>query len=178
MPKILTLLQRIGARRPYFHLYGRDGSLYMGRWWLLGGSHQSRDQDQGRPVARTWTRGVLDALIGALIAIRLHHIAREDRARDHHTHPASFISIVIRGWYREKRPADQRQPACLDGTRGLEIVRRAGSIAFRRAADRHTITQVSNGGCWTVVLWFRKRGSWGFATKEGFVDWRDYKEDP
>ncbi len=193
MSAILSILKRLGERRPYFHLYGGDGSLYMGRWWLLGGSHPVRD-DRGSvrvgldPFHRWaaqidrkeigWIRGELDAWIGQFIAIRLHHIAREDRARHHHTHPASFISIVIAGWYRERRPYRQVQPALLDEHEYTDTLRKPGSIAFRRASDRHTITEVSPGGCWTVVIWFRKQSRWGFHTPDAFIDSRDYPEQP
>jgi hypothetical protein len=173
---ILKALQYIGAKRPYFDIIGADGSLYMGRWWLLGGS--ARDSDEGRPVSRTWKRGRLDAWIGKWIAARLHHIAREDRARDFHNHPASFVSIVVKGWYVERRPKRRHQPAWLDTHLYVDTVRRAGSIAFRRAADFHTITEVCPEGCWTVVIWFRKRGSWGFRTPSGFVNWRRYGISP
>jgi hypothetical protein len=175
---ILKILQRIGARRPYFNIYGADGSLYMGRSWLFGGSNTGRDSDDNRPEPRTWARGRFDAWIGKYIAGRLHYIAREDRARDLHTHPASFISIVIAGWYVERRPKTQRQPASLDDRHCFDTARRPGSIAFRRAADRHTIVEVSPGGAWTVVIWFRKQGGWGFWTKNGFVHWRNYEEAP
>lgn len=173
----LRILRRLGERRPYFHIHGDDDSLYMGRWWVLGGSHPIRDD---RPdFLLGWNRGRLDAWIGKFVAVRLHHIVREDRCRDHHTHPASFISIVLGGWYRERRPYRQQQHAILDPIEFTDTLRRPGSIAFRRASDRHTITEVSPGGAWTVVIWLRKRGSWGFVTPDNrLVPWREYEVKP
>lgn len=194
--KILALFRRLGVRRPYFDITGTDGSLYMGRWWIFGGSNPQRD-DRGAAqyphslelfsgladeidVAQLgWTRSRLDAWVGSFAAGRLHHIAREDRARDFHTHPASFISVVLSGWYRERRPIDQAQHYALDRTNYFDVVRRPGSIAFRRGRDRHTIAEVSPGGAWTLVIWLRKDGSWGFAVEDGrLVNWRDYEVQP
>lgn len=191
---ILRFLKWWGARRPYFDIVGSDGSLYMGRWWLFGGSHPARDDRGSVQIANMdvfgqmahaidrkalgWERSRFDAWIGRRIAGRLHHIAREDRARDYHTHPATFVSIVIRGWYRERRPLTQDQDYELDQTCYFDVVRRPWSIAIRLAEDRHTITEVSPGGAWTLVFWLRKRGSWGFATKAGFVNWRSYEVQP
>lgn len=178
---ILNALKYIAQRRPYFDIYLRPtdrgrllDDLYMRRWWLLGGSNPDRDD---RPDdVRRWKRGRIDAFVGRWIACRLHHIVRPDRSRDFHTHPATFVSIVIRGWYFERRPDHPDQPAQDDEWSYTDTLRRAGSIALRRADDRHTIIEVSPGGCWTVVIWFRKRGSWGFWRQHDgkFVDWRDY----
>lgn len=167
---ILRLLRWWGARRPYFHIYALTPPhpIYMGRWWLFGGSNELRDSDEDRPEddPRTWARGRFDAWVGRFLAARLHHIARADNERHHHDHPAGFVSLVVGGWYREKLPRDQKQPASLDVVLSREVMRRAGSIAFRRARDRHTIAEVSPGGCWTVVLWLPKWNRWGF-----YVDW-------
>lgn len=180
MNAILTALQRAGAKRPYFDIRGDDGSLYMGRWWLFGGSAITEvgPRDDRSDECRGWQRGGLDGLIGQRFAARLHHIAREDRARDFHTHPFNFVSIVVDGWYRERTPASQSQDSSFDRHRYVETVRRPGSIAFRRASDRHTISEVSAGGCWTIFLMGRKQGSWGFHTEDGFVSWLEYDVRP
>jgi hypothetical protein len=178
---VLGVLQRIGRRRPYFDIHGDDGSLYMGRWWLFGGSNPRRDGDEDRPVARTWRRGRLDSLIGAFLAARLHWIARRDLDRDHHNHPATFISVVIWGWYRERRPKHQRQCPTLDPTEYIDTLRGPWSIAYRAWWHRHTITEVSPGGCWTVQVWLPKSGNrWGFflSSTGAFVDSRDYTVAP
>lgn len=180
---ILKTLRAIGRRRPYFDIIGEDASLYMGRWWLFGGSGFSLEtgapRDDRSASARGWKRGVLDAILGLWIAARLHHIAREDRACDLHTHPVKwFISYVAAGWYIERVPLSQDQSPELDETHYRDIVRRAGTIAFRRGSDRHTITEVSPGGAWTVFIMGQKNSSWGFWTRNGFVNWRDYEVSP
>lgn len=177
---ILRLLRWWGARRPYFNILGADGSLYMGRWWLFGGSDEKRDEDDRRPagMTRLWCRGWLDAMIGRVVAARLHHIAREDRARDLHSHPFDFVSIIVGGWYIERLPLDQDQNPLLDLTCYREIVREPGSVAYRRATDRHTIVAVSPGGAWTVCVVGRHKNRWGFHTAAGFVHPRNYGTMP
>lgn len=149
---MIGALVRIRVLRPYFDIYIK-GDLYMRRWWLRG-------DDLAREAGKI-TAGV-------------HHIVRPDEDRDMHTHPCSFLSIVLWRWYRERLPESQQQPYFDDETRYVERVRRFGSIALRRVSDRHLISEVAPGGAWTLVIWFRKRGSWGFATKDGFVNWRNY----
>ncbi|MES2488518.1 MAG: hypothetical protein V4607_01915 [Pseudomonadota bacterium] len=176
---VVRFFRWIGLKRPYYDIHGSDGTLYMGRLWIFGGSNPKLDPDENRPVARTWKRGRIDAFIGNFVSGRLHHIAREDRARDHHTHPSSFLSIVFQGWYLERLPKTQAQHPSLDRAEYEYVLRKAGSIAFRSATDRHTIQEVSPGGCWTFVIWFKKQGSWGFWLPTGdFVNHRNYTESP
>lgn len=148
---IATLL-RLGVLRPYFDIY-LNGALYMRRWWLRG-------DDKARDA-------------GAITA-GVHHIILPDIDRDHHNHPCTFISAVLWGWYRERLPRSQHQHPVFDQDHYVEKVRRAGSIALRRASDRHSISEVAPGGAWTLVIWFRKQGSWGFWTSGGFVPHREY----
>lgn len=140
----------MAMRRPDTHLYHADGSLYMARFWLL----------------RTrW------------FSMRLHHIATADLDRHFHDHPWSFISLVLRGGYREARPATI-EPCFLDGSTEIERIivtsRRAGSIALRRATDRHRVSGVMPE-TWTLVILGPKRQWWGFYTPNGKVHWRDYE---
>lgn len=136
-------------RTPHSHLYHDDGSLYMARFWLL----------------RTrW------------LSVRLHHIATADLDRHFHDHPWSFVSLVLRGGYREARPA-AIDPCFIDGEteveRAIVRVRNAGSVALRRATDRHRVTGVMPE-TWTLVVMGPKRQWWGFYTPRGKVHWRNY----
>lgn len=141
--------------RPYFDIYlGR--SLYMRRWWLFG-SEQARDQGE--------------------ITCGVHHIVRPDADRDMHTHPCTFISLVFWGWYLERLPRHQSQAYERDAIDYVVRLRFPLSVAVRRSTDRHMITNVSPRGAWTVILWLRKQGSWGFCqqTDNRFVPWREYQ---
>lgn len=178
LPLVVRALRAVGERRPYTDIRGSDGSLYMRRLWLFGGSGPNRDEER-TPEVRGWSDGLIDRQVGRLAAARLHHIAREDRARDLHDHPVDFVSVVLAGWYIEKLPRHQSQHALLDQHHFKVVHRTAGSIAFRRKGDRHTIVEVSPGGAWTLFLMGRKNdSSWGFHTEHGFVHWRDYEVRP
>ena len=148
MNMIANLIIRLAKRTPYFHLYHKDDSLYMGRWWLF----QTR-----------W------------LSCRVHHIASADYDRHFHDHPFSFVSIVLRGWYREQRPS-QIQPCFLSDGQELSYGtdRKAWSTAYRSTSDRHLISEVSPGGVWTLVFMSPKRQWWGFFTPSGKIYYKDY----
>lgn len=145
------------ARRSIYrggHLYHADGSLYMGRWSVL---------DRGSDG----------------FGIRVHHIATPDLDRHFHDHPWHFLSIVLKGGYGEARPESvdpcffELEPPLGEVERSLERWRGPGSIAFRRATDRHRIFTVKPDTYSLFITW-PKCQWWGFYTPEGKVWWRDY----
>jgi hypothetical protein len=153
-PPLVNALLRIGLMRPYFDIH-INGDLYMRRWWVRG--------DEARRDAGQITAGV-------------HNIVRPDADRDMHTHPCTFLTVRLWRWYRERLPKSQKQCATLDGTEFVERIRLPLTFSLRRAGDRHAITEVAPGGCWTFVIWFRKQGGWGFWRQDTgeFVPWRLY----
>ncbi len=189
--KLVDWLIALGESTPYFHLLHADGSLYMGRYWLMPrcllrwASEIDRDnhgQDYLKPLR--WLP----------FSVRLHNIATPDYDRDFHDHPASFISIVLRGGYHERRPIGIEpewerilvpvkslspemmvNPSVTEAIqeKGRTQFRGPGSIALRMATDRHVITDVCRD-TWTLVIWFRKVQWWGFYTTRGKVHWQDY----
>lgn len=209
-----NLIER-AQRTPYYHLYHRDGSPYMLRYWLmpqraLKWIEDRKPVDAGlRPAADELGLGYeLRDDVRHLPAARLHNICTADLDREFHNHPWSFISIVLRGGYVERRPLYQEPrfearayPVKLKdidfegwnheyGVRaaelmanppmslhweepGYNIYRRAGSIAFRSYNDRHRIVHVLPD-TWTLILLGPKRQTWGFFTKQGFVNWREF----
>lgn len=132
------------------HLHHADGSLYMGRWGLF----ETR-----------W------------LSARVHHIASADDDRALHDHPWNFVSLVLSGGYLELRPAEIEPRWCqLDGmvwelVNGFE--RRAGSVAFRRATDRHRVVQV-DPGTYTLFIYGPTVQWWGFYTRSGKIHWEDF----
>lgn len=147
-----SLIKRLLTRKVYKrgHLFGgADGSLYMGRYALFETRY---------------------------LSARVHFIAREDRDLHLHDHPWWFLSLVLSGWYLEARPIDINP--CFDPQSGLErteeTLRRAGSLAFRRATDRHQIVEVAPSGAWTLFITGPLVQWWGFFTPRGKVYWRDY----
>lgn len=103
-------------------------------------------------------------------AVCLHWINGPDAEPHLHDHPVSFLSIILRGCYREKRV----------------LLRRRMFGSFKRAwwnfvracrEDRHRIISVSSGGCLTLCLMGPKRQDWGFHTPGGWVYWKDYNRE-
>ncbi len=147
---VASLLIKLSKRTPYWHLMNADGSVYMERFWLI------------RSRGPKWGWGV-----------RIHHIVTADSLREMHDHPGSFLSVVLKGGYVEERPAD---PRCVDWE-GVEprtlTARGVGSVAFRRATDRHTILSVQDE-TWTLFITGPSRQWWGFYTPTGKIYWKKY----
>lgn len=169
MKWLVEFLIWLSKRTPYFDIYNEaDGSLYMGRNWLMPRCLLTPDPDNdGALKPKRWLP----------IAMRLHHIARPDLDRDFHDHPWTFISLVLRGGYLEQRPSST-VPNWRQGKTGYEedcyeMWRMPGSIGLRRYTDRHRISYVLPDTV-TLVVVLRKRQSWGFFTLAGKVHWRDY----
>ncbi len=93
------------------------------------------------------------------LRIYLHHIMRSDMERHLHDHPWSFISVILRGGYREHTAAGHRDF-------------RAGSILFRPAEWAHKLELSSPA--WTLVFASRTVRKWGFITERGWCFWRNY----
>lgn len=169
-------LIRRAKRTPYFHLYDADGSTYMERYWLV--PYVDKEDKPGCHNA-LWYRQPITWLVQRFgLAIRLHLIRRADNDRVMHDHPWDFWSTVLRGWYIEARPFDNGRPCfTLDCDDELDerTLRAQGSVAFRRATDRHRIVEVAPGGVWTLFVTSRPRHWWGFYTPIGKVYYQDYE---
>lgn len=174
MQWLANYLIRRAQFTPYSHLTREDGSAYMLRYWLVPYGDPKAGANCG-PVS-FWRRPLAWLLQRFGIAVRVHKISAPDRDRHLHDHPWSFVSVVLRGWYHERRPLAIRP--CFDWAQEYEnssnVRRRAGDICFRRSTDRHRISSVSVD-CWTLFITFRMRQWWGFYTPEGKVYWRDYE---
>jgi hypothetical protein len=149
-PRLAERLIGRALRTPYFHLYHADGSLYMERYWLRSYSAGGR-----------W-------------AARVHHIATPDLDRHMHDHPWDFVSIVLRGGYKELRPLSIDPAFDGDEERSYLVDRRPGSIVLRLSTDRHRVVDVLPD-TWTLFITGPKRQWWGFHTETGKVHWRDYE---
>lgn len=148
----MTIAEQIvfyAMRRPYRkgHLHHADGSLYMGRYSLFETTH---------------------------LSARVHNIVTPDSDKVAHDHPWNFFSVVLCGGYTEYRPRQDTPCWKRDGSEMMYNVRRnAGSIAFRRATDRHLITAV-DPDTWTLFIYGRFQNDWGHYLPTGKMHWREY----
>jgi hypothetical protein len=97
-------------------------------------------------------------------AVYLHHFVGDDWARDLHDHPKRFISIGLRGRYKEETPSGER-------------IFRAPWIRSFPATHVHRILMVDGSTCWTLVIVLNAVRTWGFWTDNGWVPWRRYVSD-
>ena len=93
------------------------------------------------------------------LRVYLHHIMRSDAERHLHDHPWSFVSIILRGGYREHT---------MDGSRDYK----APAILFRPATWAHKLELQQPA--WTLVFATKTVRRWGFLTEKGWCFWRNY----
>lgn len=109
------------------------------------------------------------------IGIYLHNMKRSDHDRALHDHPWPFVSIVLRGGYRE----------CHDQSVSGEqewLYHPPGSVLVRAAQWRHRFVLNRNEEntafvqAWTLVIVGRRSRRWGFFTGGGWCWWRKYND--
>lgn len=172
-PWIATALIRFSQLRPFSEIRNQAGVLYMSRWWVFN-PYPTSSQNR-----RRWNLP---------ISIRVHHIVRPDDDRAMHDHPWNARTIILRGWYVEKRPSDLEKAGLSDQTIGVineaieagkyevaeYFTRRPGDTATLRVGEYHTITDVSEGGVYTLFISGKWRADWGFLVNGVKVWWRTY----
>lgn len=137
----VTVSTRLRLRRA-------DGQVYLDRW---GFQFPPRGD---RP------------LFGAF----LHKMDASDPGIDLHDHPWNFVSLILRGGYRELR-APIRCPQAKVGT-----LRRPWSLRLFRLDECHTITDLwQRGRSWSLVLHGPKRRQWGFYVDGRWMYWEEYE---
>lgn len=146
-PAVAEWLIRRAQRTPYFHLPG-----YMDRFWLFN-AYEKRAGIEVTPIR--W-----------LPSVRIHHIKRPDLDLHPHDHPWDARTVILKGWYIERRWHPE----------GSEWRQRlAGYTGPIRFGDFHAITAVPPEGVWTLFITFGYRGTWGFLVDGAKVPWREYK---
>lgn len=116
-----------------------------------------------------------------LFGVYVHGIHEDDGNRDPHNHPWSFLSIVLRGEYRERYYADPigARLSYVTKTHRRFSIHRMG----RKAA--HRIVYAAPG-LKTLILVGPRKESWGFFREKKdrslvvggtFVDWKDYERE-
>lgn len=171
-PRITAWLIARAQRTPYTHITSADGaSVYMGRWWLFNPYGRGPD-GEATPARIPW-----------LPSVRIHHICRADQDRDLHDHPWNARTIILRGWYREERFFSTltgrdwqhiNHHLIRDGSTLFTLGRTRGYTGRLLFGQYHRISEVSDGGVWTLFITGRKRGTWGFLVDGKKVPWRTY----
>jgi hypothetical protein len=146
IPAVTCWLIRRAQRTPYWHIV-KDGVTYMERYWLVNPYDNAT-----RKTKHSWFP----------LSLRIHHIMQPDQDRDLHDHPWNARTFILHGWYREVRE---------DGA----IIRRvAGDTARLNFGEYHRITEVSDGGVWTLFVTGKFQGMWGFKVDGVKVPFREY----
>ncbi len=171
-PAIANWLIRRAMKTPYLHLPTNDNPSYMARYWLF--NPYDRVTNKPRWFFCPWS-------------IRIHHIKREDFDRDLHDHPWNARTIILKGWYTEKRLLDPTDPFVMTMIDSLpkdllvgayqatEVkLRRPGDTAKLGFGEYHTITDVDVDGAWTLFISGPWRGVWGFLVNGVKIPWREY----
>lgn len=103
-------------------------------------------------------------------AICLHWINKPDPEPFHHDHPVSFLSLILRGGYREAVLVSYEQDYW---TREKVVYRQHRWFNIIRTTHKHTIVEVQPNTL-TLAIMGPKRQEWGFYQREGKVYWKDY----
>lgn len=165
IPTVAGYLIKRAQRTPYFHLEG-----YMNRWWLFNPYGNNTEVADGKRH---------EAKYPWLPSIRIHHILREDFARDMHDHPWDARTIILKGAYLEERLVENHIPFWEDvvDTYTECYTRLRGDTATLKFGEFHNITSVSLGGVWTLFITWKYMGTWGFWVNGHKVPWREYTNE-
>jgi hypothetical protein len=93
-------------------------------------------------------------------AVFIHKLHRSDYQRAMHDHPWTFVSIIIRGGYKEQTP--------------MGILSHApGDILYRPAEWKHAVI-IEGKPSWNLILHGPRRRKWGFWQGDKWCWWRKY----
>ena len=140
-----------------------EQSLHLREWLpklLSGRPHQVIGDDPAEPYLLRWFLIPRNPVVN----IYRHRFCRSDPSVPH-DHPWHFASLVLRGSYREI-------------TERRTLVRRPGSVAFRRAHSRHRV-ELLTAPVTTVIITGPRCRRWGFwcprpAAPPEFVPWQQF----
>lgn len=150
----------LNKKEPWRVLVNEHGE-YMRQWWFFNPYKVSKSQGKaGQKYG--WIP----------FNIRIHHIMKKDKDKHLHDHPWNAIGIVFDGTYIEVRQSD-------DGS-DIHDIYAYGDEGWDGRANKinhynfHRITDVSEGGAWTMFITFKYKHSWGFLVDGVKIPWRKY----
>lgn len=109
-----------------------------------------------------------------LFGVYLHEMHAPDSDRDFHDHPFNFVSLVLKGGYRELLQDSRTDPHAAQGVRTVEYGR--WSVHRMRTTQGHRIIALKDNPTYTLVLVGRRLQNWGFWTRAGWIQWDKYHE--
>lgn len=101
------------------------------------------------------------------LSLKIHRIVRADNDRCEHDHPWWFIRLILYGGYEEK-------------VKGKKYQRRPWRPWFFwrvypcLPSFQHRITKLYKKENWSLVLCGKNKGTWGFMTKMGWIEWEEF----
>lgn len=156
-PKVFNYLLNKAKKTPYINIYGvENGELYMERYWLFNPYPVS-----GAKSRYSWLP----------LSIRIHKIVKPDDDRHLHDHPWNARTFILKGWYNEIRQAEGIQSLFGDF---VNLQRTKGDTACLSFGEYHRITEVSEGGVYTLFVTGKYRGTWGFLVDGLKVHYKKY----
>jgi hypothetical protein len=113
---------------------------------------------------------------GGPVSARFHIVRRSDVDRHLHDHPWWNISVVLRGGYFERMPANVASPRFGDDETEevVDVWRSPGDVVFRHAHERHKLILPQGGQCLSLFITGPKTCDWGFYTPAGKILADDY----
>lgn len=146
----------------------------MAQWFDRVFEREEMDGDGRCPVyLRRWT--LAKARWPFEFSIYLHHFVGDDWSLDLHDHPKRFVSIGLKGAYREgtPTPATSRDiTAIMTGVTWRTF--RAPWVRTFPAAHIHRIELIQAQPCWTAVIVLKPVRPWGFWHNHEWIPWRAY----
>ncbi len=157
-------------KTPYSHI-----GVYMRRWWIVPYKHECRFSFRKHPFG--WLLQKFD------IAIRIHEILKSDEANALHCHPWWYITVILKGGYKEVTPIYKKDASYCDYK---STYYGSGSILIRSSKSRHRLEIVDNNignvhaipVTTTLFITFKKQKSWGFYKRhDKFIHYKEHLEE-
>lgn len=139
-------LHKLLHGQPHQIIPNRFGGAYLQRWYLI----------PRNPVLNVY----------------LHQFLSSDDDRALHDHPWWFVSVILKGEYRE---ITEHEDVLRVGG-GWRLWEATRLLAFRPAEWRHRVALIRDDGvhespCWTLIVTGRRVRTWGFWCKRPIDPW-------
>ena len=147
--------------------------------WLLRqlGRHAALEDSRIRRLRLTRSDGLVyldrwGVELKRVGGVFLHRMNAPDPGWDLHDHPWTFVSLILKGGYVERR-ANVRTPLIYH-----EKPRRLGSLGATRLDQAHTISRLRGRTSWSLVIHGPRVRLWGFYVPHPVAidrwSWVDY----